>query len=490
VFTSLRVAGFTGEEAEQALVTGEVLHPDDFLQFQRLNPHKDWGDTLAALTTHPEHPPLYYGLVRGWMGLFGSSVAAMRSLSVMFSLLTFPVLYWLCLELFQSIPVMAPRIAWMAITLYAISPFHVLYAQEARQYSLWTLTIMLSSACLLRALKASSWKNWLAYGGAIALGIYTTLGSVLVYGVHGLYTFVAEKCRLSQTVWRFAASLLLGCATFIPWTVVVVNNWDALQAKTAWTKQSAELSFLAELWGLHLSSNFVDIGVPLGHPYNFIVPPLIGVMLVAAFYQLIRKTPWRVWLFVLLLTVIPAIALILPDLLLGGRRSASTRYFVPTLVGSLLAVSFLLADGLGHPQRRNRWLAKGLTTLLLTAGILSCSLSFSADTWWNKGVSFGVPRSARLINSSPKPLVIIGFRDVGLGNAIALSYLLKDDVRLQMPREPEIPEMPEDVSDRFLYYPSDALLQAFQEAPEFTLQPLEGDNILLIKPLANDATGE
>lgn len=42
------------------------------------------------------------------------------------------------------------------MALIAVSPFHVLYAQEAREYSLWTVTILLSSAALLRAMRVKT----------------------------------------------------------------------------------------------------------------------------------------------------------------------------------------------------------------------------------------------------------------------------------------------------------------------------------------------
>ena len=40
-------------------------------------------------------------------------------------------MYWLCLELFES-----SVTAWLAVAIIAISPFQIVYAQEARPYSL------------------------------------------------------------------------------------------------------------------------------------------------------------------------------------------------------------------------------------------------------------------------------------------------------------------------------------------------------------------
>ncbi|MEM7771060.1 MAG: glycosyltransferase family 39 protein [Cyanobacteria bacterium P01_A01_bin.37] len=483
VFTSIRAAGYVGQGVGEALYTGDVLYPKDILKYQTLEPGRGWSDTLHALTTHPEHPPLYYLLVRLWMNLFGTSVAVIRSLSVLFSLLTFPALYWLCLELFRS-----PSVGWMAIALYSVSPFHVLYAQEARQYSLWTLTTILSSTLLLRALEKGSVSRWVSYVGAIALGFYTSLFSVLVYGAHAAYVLMRESWQFNKTVVRFSIALIIGSTTFIPWAIVMVNNWDTFKAKTSWVNYDYPLSLLTRLWGLHVSSALIDMGFPLYHWYSVVAPIGVILLIAFAFYRLIRNTPQRTWLFVLFLTVLPAIALIFPDLMLGGRRSASTRYFVPVLIGVLLAGSFLLSEGISHLNGGYRWIIRGLVAVILTVGIVSCSISFHSDTWWSKVVSYGVPRTAALVNSKPKPLLIVGLRDVSLGNTIALSYRLDDHVRLQMTLEANIPDIPNDVSDLFLYHPTDALLQVFKDAPKFRVQDLKRDSMYIINDSEDDAT--
>ncbi|NET91136.1 MAG: hypothetical protein F6K45_24105, partial [Kamptonema sp. SIO1D9] len=151
VHTSLRINGYNSQEVIVEVFTGEVTTIDNLLKFQLPSSEKTLSDTISALLTHPEHPPLYYLLAHFWVQLFGGSVAVTRSLSAIISLLAFPCLYWLCRELFNS-----QLIAWIAIILFAVSPVHVLYAQEAREYSLWTVTILLTSATLLRAKRKKS----------------------------------------------------------------------------------------------------------------------------------------------------------------------------------------------------------------------------------------------------------------------------------------------------------------------------------------------
>ena len=167
-FTSLALSGHTIVDVEQEFLPGEIINIQELAdRYQKINPEHKLGDTINVLTKDV-HPPLYYTLLYFWNSSLGNGVAVTRSLSAVISCLVFPSIYWLCWELFNS-----SLIAWIGMSLIAISPFHVLYAQEARMYSLWTVTILLSSAALLRAINNKNRLNWLIYATTLALGLYT-----------------------------------------------------------------------------------------------------------------------------------------------------------------------------------------------------------------------------------------------------------------------------------------------------------------------------
>ncbi|MGV2391005.1 MAG UNVERIFIED_CONTAM: glycosyltransferase family 39 protein [Microcystis novacekii LVE1205-3] len=100
------------------------------------------SEALRSLMSNPEHPPLYNLLARFWMQLIPIEHSA-RTFSIFLSILAIACLYWLCLELFDS-----SLTAWIAIALFAVSPFRILSAQNATQYSCWTVTIILSGIAL------------------------------------------------------------------------------------------------------------------------------------------------------------------------------------------------------------------------------------------------------------------------------------------------------------------------------------------------------
>lgn len=473
VFTSIRAAGYTASEIAPNVFTGELLPPETLLQYQQLSPDRGWQDTWKALTANPEHPPLYYLLARFWMERFGSEVAIVRSLSVVFSLLAFPAIYWLCQELFPALPLTG----WMAIGLLAVSPFHVLYAQEARQSSLWTLATILSSAALFRAMRRQTWVSWGLYALTVALSLYTFLLSVFVLLCHGLVMLVGHPFR--RSILRFLVALSVGGVAFLPWMVVLVQNKLAFDSKTLWTTQSMPRDVLAKLWGLHFSSNFVDSGLPLEHVYTYIAPPLVLILLGYALW-ICRHTSRPAWLFIVLMIVLPSIALILPDILLGGQRSSQTRYFVPMLVGGQLAVAYLLSYLIQSSIGSQRWVGRGLLAVLLTVGIISCSLSWQATTWWNKGVSYTNAETAAFLNQQNQPVIISNMGETTLGNIISLSYLLNQQARIQLVRDPAIPELSQE-GDRFLFFPSEVLIENLQTVDSLTIEPVEQENVSLLR---------
>jgi uncharacterized membrane protein len=136
-FTSLRTSGYTEIEVIKDFLSPQIRRIEEVQKYQHLNSEKTLSDTIKSLATEDsQHPPIYYVLARFWAQLFGDSVILMRILPALISLLVFPCIYWLCLELFES-----SLTGWFAVGLMAISPLQVLYAQEAREYSLWIVTI-------------------------------------------------------------------------------------------------------------------------------------------------------------------------------------------------------------------------------------------------------------------------------------------------------------------------------------------------------------
>jgi len=99
------------------------------------------GEILQALR-QDGHPPLYYLLLHGWTAAFGTSDAAVRSLSAVIGIASLP-LAWLAGRRRGG-----PLLGWILVAVVALSPYAVRYSTETRMYSL-VITLVLAGYLLL-----------------------------------------------------------------------------------------------------------------------------------------------------------------------------------------------------------------------------------------------------------------------------------------------------------------------------------------------------
>ena len=468
-FTSLRISGYTEAEFIKQVFYGKVIDVAYLQNYQHPHSGKSVIDTIKGLALEePQHPPFYYAIARFWVQIFGSSVATTRSCSALISLLAFPCLYWLCLELFES-----PFVGWIALALLAVSPFHVLYAQEAREYSLWTVTILLSSAALLRAMRVQTKLSWLIYAGTIALGLYTYVFSIFVIFGQGIYVFVTAKLKFNQIFIAYVLASLTGFISFSPWFWLIATNLAKVKDAMEWSTQPMSLSYLINEWIYNLSYVFMDFwyiftyypNSPFNWNFGKYLIPLILIFIGYSIYVICRQTEKRVSLFILILIGVTAIFLMLPDLISGGYRSTMARYLTPCYIGIQLAVAYPLATQLNPIS--TRWQHRFwhfVTLALVSGGVLSCAVSSQAETWWNKRTtSYDDLQVAPIINKASSPLLISESGDNAVGSGFALSYLVEPKVRFLFVFKSQIPKIPDGFSNVFLYEPSNNLKSALEQ---------------------------
>jgi uncharacterized membrane protein len=453
-YTSLRISGHTTAEVVQDLFDGRVLTVADLQKYQRLDPQTTWQDTVRSLAIDsPQHPPLYFLLVRQWAVWFGDSVAAIRSLSAILSLLVFPAAYWLCWELFGT-----AQSGWIAIALLSVSPLHLLYAQEARQYSLWTVTILLATAALLRALRTQTRRDWVMYAVTIALLLYTFLFSIFVVVGHAGYVGCRYGWKLRRTTIAYLIATGIGVLAFVPWLVVVLTSQAQIQDSTTWINRQVSLSFLIHRWMIHISNLIFDWN--LGYKY-LTVPSLVGFAIVLiALWTTFRKAPKSVWLIILWLILPISVALVLPDLIVGGRRSTIARYLFPAYLGMQLAIIYWITWLLNSSKRRDRVSGKLVVVGLVVGGVFSCLAIAPAQFWWHKSPSTHQPylQMAQLVNQTPRSILISDdSREINNSFAnriLTFGYFLDPATRLQLVQQPQIPIVPPEFTTVFVFSPT------------------------------------
>jgi hypothetical protein len=119
--------------------------------------HVSGGDRAAAL---------YYLVCFGWTRVFGTSVVALRSLSVVVACATVAPFHALARRAGR------PR-AGAADTLLVTSPFFLTHARTARTYALATLFVVVSSWAFARAVRSGTNRGWAIYVVVTVPALYT-----------------------------------------------------------------------------------------------------------------------------------------------------------------------------------------------------------------------------------------------------------------------------------------------------------------------------
>ena len=411
-FTFLALSGNTIADVKQQSLPGKIINIQELdNRYQKINPEHDLSDTIRVLTKDV-HPPLYYTLLYLWNNLLGHGVAVSRSLSAVISCLVFPSVYWLCWELFNS-----SLISWIGMSLISVSPFHVLYAQEARMYSLWTVTILLSSAALLRAINNKNRLNWLLYATSLAFGLYTYIFTVFVAVAHGIYIFTIEKFCLTKKTILYLLASAIGIISFTPWLITMIANKDSFQNATSWSTQSTPLLSLIHNWIYNFTYVFADFFFFFTYnpdsifnlSFGKFIIPLVFLLIGCSLYFLIRQAPRKIWLCILSLVLVNTTGVIIPDLISGGYASIMSRYFIPCYLGIEIAVAYLLASKINSTsisiKQQRLW--KAIAVTIITVGVISCTISSQSEFWWNKRTtSYDYLQASRIINQQNKPLLI------------------------------------------------------------------------------------
>ncbi|MEH2317995.1 glycosyltransferase family 39 protein [Nostoc sp.] len=487
-YTSLRISGYTINQAKQRLFNNRVIGEESFAQFQGANPEKSLNDTIMSLAKEdPQHPPLYYVIARLWMEIFGNSVTAIRSLSAFISLLVFPCVYWLCRELF-NVPLSVPGVA---IALMAISPIHLVYAQEAQEYILWLVTILLSSASLLQAMRLESpdkdelvkkrrrpdlFAIWSIYAVTLAISLYTFLWSAFVAVAHGIYVISIAKFQLTETVRAYLIASLVGFLAFMPWLTIVLGNFFQFLISADQTTTQSSLVPIFPFLQMQLSRIFFDIDLSSNNRLGYFITLFVLTLVGYSIYFICRTTNYKVWFFLITLIVVPALPLILPSLIAGGIQSSTEPYLIPSYLGIQVTVAYLLATQLynGSVSRRSIW--QIIMALVIICGLISSKVSSQAETWWNKGMSYGNPQVAQIINQTTRPLLISDALGNNFGNVFSLSYLLEPKVRFILVNNQKIPNIPDGFADVFLLNPSDRWREKIEKKYKLKTDIISSEN--------------
>ncbi len=385
---------------------------------------------LSIVNRSPAHAPWFYEGLYLWNGIAKNDDAMLRLFPLLFGILSLPAFYWLTLELFRS-----PGIALMASTMMALSPIQIVYSQELREYSLYTLVFSLSTAAFLRAWRENTLDSWAIFTCASAIAYCSTFWMLLVTGAQLVYATGATVLRKERNRQDFLKLGLFGMLVGLSLCVVslvisdLVCNLQQVKVMLQWVKLPIEATQTGNAWLFgrlfgwmyHPSYGYVHGNSRIAEANN---PALILILLIelCALWYLAKKERPQ-FAFLLLIALAFATVLDLPDALFGGRRSLNVRYFLPVTMIAFLPVCYMIAQFWKSRSRAVRACAVSVFAFLTLTQIYS---DYSLRECRERGsVMYELEPIANVLNQAPDgSLVILDKQPYNLANVLALGRLL------------------------------------------------------------------
>lgn len=258
------------------------------LRLYRLDSQSVWYDEVFALSVsrlpfaqmHQAliqdlvHPPLHYYALHEWFRIFGFGVFQGRLLSVLFGTLAIVMIYILAGYLFDR------RAALFSAVLLALSQLAIMYSQEARPYSQFSLLYLCCIYLFLRALREKRLRIWFGFLGSAGLLIYTHYYGFLAIASLLAFGFVVRKEYSVSRGWLWGG--LSGVAlAYAPWLSSGIVSEGLHGEKMQRLNSMAHLAPAPVHWfTLATAVNFFNNGRPSGlmassPPWTFIAGALL-----------------------------------------------------------------------------------------------------------------------------------------------------------------------------------------------------------------------
>ena len=199
--------------------------------FSIFHAQKDIGE-LSKLFVAENNPPLHFYLLHFWIKLFGTSSFSVRSLSLIFSIATLPMLF------FVGRKIKNDYLGLLLMLLFTFSNFHHSYGIEARTYPIFSF---LFTAILLYVLKfrvEMTLRNSLILGFLSALLFYAHYMSILVIPfVFLIHLLLSLRRKSLKQLGYFAFMLSLFIVLLLPYLNVFMERFSHVQEAGTWVEK-------------------------------------------------------------------------------------------------------------------------------------------------------------------------------------------------------------------------------------------------------------
>ena len=180
---------------------------------------------LDLLNNIPDNAPFYPSFLYFWIKIFGSYNLILRLPSVIFGLLSILLIYKIVKRM------LGYKVGLMSSFIFSINVLHVTFSQEATPYSLLILLSLGSIFFLLNIIDQKKLINYFGYIFFTVLMIYTHYFAWFLIIFQNIFIFLLRK-KLNGFIKNWISIQLVILAFFIPWTILLIINYDLLNFNT------------------------------------------------------------------------------------------------------------------------------------------------------------------------------------------------------------------------------------------------------------------
>jgi len=252
-------------------LSAESLWTDEMVSLMHTQRSNDL-EIIDSVTNMELMPPGYFLILDRWINYFGNSEFSLRFLSVLFDSLSILLVFLIATKLFNK------KIGLISAFLLATTMLQIVYAQEARPYSLFGFLVLLSTYLLILAfdnkIKYKKTLLFVLYSIFVTLSLYVNYMALFLIILHLMFLIFFKK---NKEIKNFIKSIIFTLIIFIPGFSI--------------------LKIQALLRHTNLQKNLVLRGVPQflsDFGVGFYLLPLITLtfFLILAYLYLRRNVDW------------------------------------------------------------------------------------------------------------------------------------------------------------------------------------------------------
>jgi uncharacterized membrane protein len=369
------------------------------------------GSQLKGLFSSTQLTPLHYSFLMFWHRIVGDDNIDYRLFGIFIFIITLPFFFLLARKLFKS-----NLAGWGAVSLYAVSPYINLFAQEARYYILLAFFIIVLHYLFLLLIQYNKIKWWIAYSLIAIMAMYTSFISCIIIFGHFIYV-----CFLKNELWfKFSINLFIILLVYSPWIYSMYINYNEISMALSWHSAPENVPVFMPLIGqifffisifeflIDYCLIFVDNMISFSPRVIliFVINSLVLILLITAFVYFFRKSQKEEKYFVLLIILPGFILFCIYDIVRNGLTSWWWRYHIFNIIGIILVVTYLLYRKIEQGKLSIIGIYAGLVIL----GIISV-LTISRSRYWYHGGYWQQVyiEDARLFSKAEKPLLITDY---------------------------------------------------------------------------------